>query len=357
MADDSVGDFIADLYAVIGAEAPVEESIGDFIGEQLDAAEASDIESAPVEAEIRDRAEESAPQDEAVEVSAETVTDEGNAEPGSQITTAPQSMSAKDREAYYALTPEQQKWVSDRDREQQADYTKKTMEVAEQRKYYEDIEKVTGPRREQFAMNGMNVAQGIDQLLSLSDFAQRDPIGFTSYLLESRGLSLADVANQQAGGQAPSDPQIVDLQQRLAAQENHLAQQNQQQLQQQGQVVTGVINDFASKHPFYEELHDDMVPIVVTLKESKPGLSHNQYLDMAYKMAAAANESVSSKMEIDRQAKANADRVAKAKQTAANARRAGGTNIQSTGTLPPTVAHSKNVDDFIGALVDERISA
>jgi hypothetical protein len=348
------GENMADDDAVIGAE-PVEESIGDFISEQFDAAEASDIESAPVE-EIRDRAEESVPQ-EAVEVSAETVTDEGNAEPESQITTAPQSMSAKDREAYYALTPEQQKWVSDRDREQQADYTKKTMEVAEQRKYYEDLDRVAGSRREQFAMNGMNVAQGFEQLLSLSDFAQRDPIGFTSYLLESRGLSLADVANQQAGGQVPSDPQIVDLQQRLAAQENHIAQQNQQQLEQQGQVVSGVINDFASKHPFYEDLHDDMVPIVVSLKESKPGLSHDQYLDMAYKMAAAANDNVSSKMEIDRQAKANADRVAKAKQTAANARRAGGTNIQSTGTLPPNVAHSKNVDDFIGALVDERISA
>lgn len=347
---------MADDDAVIGAE-PVEESIGDFISEQFDAAEASDIESAPVE-EIRDRAEESAPQDEAVEVSAETVTDEGNAEPESQITTAPQSMSAKDREAYYALPPEQQKWVSDRVKEQEADYTKKTMEVAEQRKYYEDLDRVAGSRREQFAMNGMNVAQGFEQLLSLSDFAQRDPIGFTSYLLESRGLSLADVANQHAGGQqAPSDPQIVDLQQRLQAQENHIAQQNQQQLQQQGQVVSGVINDFAAAHPFYEDLHDEMVPIVVSLKESKPGLSHDQYLDMAYKMAAAANDGVSSKMEIDRQAKANADRVAKAKQTAASARRAGGTNIQSTGTLPPNVAHSKNVDDFIGALVDERISA
>ena len=342
--------------AVIGAE-PVEESIGDFIGEQFDAAEASDIESSPVE-EIRDRAEESAPQDEAVEVSAETVTDEGNAEPESQITTAPQSMSAKDREAYYALPPESQQWISDRVKEQEADYTKKTMEVAEQRKYYEDLDKVAGSRREQFAMNGMNVAQGFEQLLSLSDFAQRDPIGFTSYLLESRGLSVADVANQHAGGQqAPSDPQIVDLQQRLQAQENHIAQQNQQQLQQQGQVVSGVINDFAAAHPFYEDLHDDMVPIVVSLKESKPGLSHDQYLDMAYKMAAAANDNVSSKMDIDRQAKANVDRVAKAKQTAANARRAGGTNIQSTGTLPPSVAHSNNVDDFIGALVDERISA
>jgi hypothetical protein len=62
-------------------------------------------------------------------------------------------------------------------------------------------------------------------------------------------------------------------------------------------------------------------------------------------------------MDIDRRAQSDASRVAKAKKTAASARRAGGTNIQSTGTLPPSVAHSKNVDDFIGALVDERISA
>ena len=347
--------------AVIGAEQSEqpEQSVGDFIAELYD--EDASTETAQ---DTSDRAEIAAPVEaeksaEPVEAeSASTEARQEEAEPADAAITAPQSMSAEDREAFYTLPPEAQKWVSDRDKEQQADYTKKTMEVAEQRKYYEDLDRIAASRREQFAMNGMNVAQGFEQLLSLSDYAQRDPIGFASYLLESRGLSLADVAaNQQAGGQAPSDPQIVDLQQRLAAQENHLAQQNQQQLQQQGQVVTGVINDFASKHPFYEELHDDMVPIVVTLKESKPGLSHDQYLDMAYKMAAAANESVSNKMEIDRQAQANAERVAKAKENAANARRAGGTNIQSTGTLPPTVAHSKNVDDFIGALVDERISA
>ena len=347
--------------AVIGAEQSEqpEQSVGDFIAELYD----EDASTETVQ-DTSDRAEIAAPveaEQSAEPVEAESASTEARqeeAEPADAAITAPQSMSAEDREAFYTLPPEAQKWVSDRDKEQQADYTKKTMEVAEHRKYYEDLDRVAASRREQFAMNGMNVAQGFEQLLSLSDYAQRDPIGFASYLLESRGLSLADVAaNQQAGGQAPSDPQIVDLQQRLAAQENHLAQQNQQQLQQQGQVVTGVINDFASKHPFYEELHDDMVPIVVTLKESKPGLSHDQYLDMAYKMAAAANESVSNKMEIDRQAPANAERVAKAKENAANARRAGGTNIQSTGTLPPTVAHSKNVDDFIGALVDERISA
>jgi hypothetical protein len=345
------GDHIMADDAIIGAE-PVEASIGDFIGEQFDVAEASDIESSPAE-EIRDRAEESAPQDEAVEVSAET--DEVSAEPESQTATAPQSMSAKDREAFYTLPPESQQWISDRVKEQEADYTRKTMEVAEQRKFYEKLEQAIAPRRQQFAMNGMDDSTALTQLFALSDYAERDPVSFTRYLLHNRGIPLSALTDN--AGVEPGDPQIVDLQQRLAAQENHLAQQNQQQLQQQSQVVTGVINDFAAAHPFYEELHDDMVPIVVTLKESKPGLSHDQYLDMAYKMAAAANESVSSKMEIDRRAQANAERVAKAKENAANARRAGGTNIQSTGTLPPTVAHSKNVDDFIGALVDERISA
>ena len=51
------GEFMED-DAVIGAEL-VEESIGDFIGEQFDAAEATETESVPVAQEIRDRAEES----------------------------------------------------------------------------------------------------------------------------------------------------------------------------------------------------------------------------------------------------------------------------------------------------------
>ena len=344
------GDHMAD-DAVIGAE-PVEESIGDFIGEQFDVAEASDIESSPVE-EIRDRSEESAPQDEAVEVSAET--DEVSAEPESQTATAPQSMSAKDREAFYTLPPESQQWISDRVKEQEADYTKKTMEVAEQRKFYEKLEQAIAPRRQQFAMNGMDDSTAITQLLALSDYAERDPVSFTRYLLHNRGIPLSALTDN--AGVEPGDPQIAEMQQRLAGFENHIAQQNQQQLAQQGQVVSGVIDDFASKHPFYSELEADMVPIVVSLKESKPGLTHDQYLDLAYKMAAAANDNVSSKIEIDRKAKSDAERVAKAKQNAASARRAGGTNIQPTGNLPPSVAHSKNVDDFIGALVDERISA
>ena len=203
------GDHMAD-DAVIGAE-PVEESIGDFIGEQFDVAEASDIESSPVE-EIRDRAEESVPQDEAVEVSAET--DEVSAEPESQTATAPQSMSAKDREAFYTLPPERQQWISDRVKEQEADYTKKTMEVAEQRKFYEKLEQAIAPHRQQFAMNGMDDSTAITQLLALSDYAERDAVSFTSYLLHNRGIPLSALTDN--AGVEPGDPQIAEMQQRLA---------------------------------------------------------------------------------------------------------------------------------------------
>ncbi len=340
--------------AVIGAE-PVEESISDFIGEQFDAAEASGIESEPSVEETRDRAEEPAPQDEAVEVSAET--DDVSAESEVQIASAPQSMSSKDREAFYALPPDSQQWLSDRAKEQEADYTKKTMEVAEQRKYYEGIEQVIAPRRQQFAMNGMDVSTGLNQIFTLSDFAGRDPVGFSRLLLKNSGIPLSALTETDTAGAEPGNPQIAEMQQRLSGFENHFAQQNQQQLVQQGQVVSGVIEEFANQHPFYSELEDDMVPIIVALKDSKPGLTHNQYLDMAYKMVVAANDNVSSKIEIDRKAQADADRVAKAKKNAASARRAGGTNIQSTGSLPSGVAHSKNVDEFIGDLYEQLASA
>jgi hypothetical protein len=345
------GDQMSD-DAVIGAE-PVEESISDFIGEQFDAAEASGIESEPSVEETRDRAEEPAPQDEAVEVSAET--DDVSAESEVQIAPAPQSMSSKDREAFYALPSESQQWLSDRVKEQESDYTKKTMEVAEQRKYYEGIEQAIAPRRQQFAMNGMDVSTGLNQLFALSDLAEKDPVGFSRLLLNNSGIPLSALTD--TAGAEPGNPQIAEMQQRLSGFENHFAQQNQQQLEQQGQVVSSVIEDFANQHPFYSELEDDMVPIVVALKDSKPGLTNNQYLDMAYKMAAAANDNVSSKIEIDRKAQSDADRVAKAKKNAASARRAGGTNIQSTGSLPSGVAHSKNVDEFIGNLVDQLASA
>tara|TARA_R110002110_G_scaffold3609_1_gene18505 strand:- start:224 stop:1261 length:1038 start_codon:yes stop_codon:yes gene_type:complete len=338
------------------AEQPViGQSMDDFMGEQFDALEAEEIEE-QVSADVEESVETKTDNVETETVLTEDAVDESESEPEtSQTITAPQSMSAKDRESFYELPPASQKWIVDRVKAQEGDYTRKSMEVAEQKRFYEKIEKAIAPRRQQLALDGMDEGTAIDQLFALSDFASSDPVNFTRYLFQQRGIPLS--ALDQPGGQQAADPQMLAMQQRLQNFEGHLAQQQQLQHQKTTEAVQTDVEKFSSETPFYQELQPEMVPIVTALKQSKPGLSNLEYLQMSYKMALAANEDVSAKIEIDQRAKSESQRIAKAKKAAKQARKAGGVNIKSTGALPAAAKKAKSVDDFIGALVDERMTA
>jgi hypothetical protein len=90
-----------------------QESMDDFMGAQFDALEEEPAEVA-AEPETLASGEPDAQPDSAAEaVDADVADDDGG--PEDQAATAPpQSMSAKDRETFYALPPESQKWISDR---------------------------------------------------------------------------------------------------------------------------------------------------------------------------------------------------------------------------------------------------
>jgi hypothetical protein len=333
----------------------VEESMDDFMGAQFDAIESESPSEGTPPQETSGSSESLGYPEDIVAKATDDADSEGS-EPEDQTITAPRSMSVKDREAFYTLPPENQKWISDRVKAQEADYTRKTMEVAEQRKLYDKLEQAIAPRRQQFAMNGMDEGTAIGQLLALSDYADSDPVGFTRYLLGQRGIPVSALTTAP-GVDNYVDPQMLAMQNRLQRFENYFTQQQTQQVEQQGEVISGVIDSFANANPFYGELEGEMIPIVSALRESKPGLTSDQYLQMAYKMALATNDEVSGKIEVDRKARSEAERIAKAKKNATAARRAGGTSIRATGTLPAGAARAKSVDDFIGALVDERMTA
>ena len=328
------------------------QSMDDFMGEQFDVLEA---ESPEESASVEQSASEEAHTDDVVDETTESNTESEGSEPDNQTITAPQSMSAKDREAFYTLPPESQQWISDRVKSQEADYTRKTMEVAEQRKIYDRLEQAIAPRRQQFAMGGMDDSTAIGQLFALSDYAESDPVGFSRYLLNQRGIPIS--ALTEPGVENHVDPQMLAMQNRLQGFENHFSQQQAQQSEQEGAVVSGVIDGFASDNPFYGELESEMIPIVSALRESKPGLTSEQYLATAYKMAIAANDEVAAKINVDIKAKSEAERISKAKKQSSAAKRAGGTRVSSTGVLPAGAAKAKSVDDFIGALVDDRMTA
>ena len=280
-------------------------------------------------------------------------TDEPVAE---QATVAPQSMSAKDREAFAALPSEQQKWMSDRAKEQEAAFTQKTMDLADKSKSFDRLEQVLGPRRQQLAMEGMDDSTAVGQLFALSDFANTDPVGFVKHICQARGIPLA--ALTESGGQDMTvDPQLAAMQQKMQGFESFLTNQQTQANQQAYAAINAEMETFAQANEHYSELESEMIPVVAALRQSNPNLSNADVLAKAYKMAIAANEGVSAKVEAAKAAKAETDRLAMAKARAAKAKKAVGANVERSGARPAGKAGAENVEDFIGSLVDERMTA
>ena len=282
---------------------------------------------------------------------------EATSEPDdSQTIVSPQSMSAKDREAFAALPPEQQKWISDRAKEQESAFTQKTMDLAEKSKGFEKLEQILGPRRQQLAMDGMDDSTAVGQLFALSDFANNDPLGFVKYLLNARQIPLTAL-NEPSGQQQPVDPQLAAMQQKMQGFENFLTQQQMQARQQAELAINNDVQKFAKENEFYAELESEMIPVVAALRQNDPNLSNSAALTKAYKMAIGGNDSVSAKVAAAQAAKAGTDKVATAKARAAKSKKAVGSNVTRSGTRPASKAGAENVEDFIGELVDERMTA
>jgi hypothetical protein len=281
---------------------------------------------------------------------------EVSSEPDNQTITAPQSMSAKDRETFTTLPPEQQKWISDRAKEQESAFTQKTMELAEQRKGYDKLDQILAPRRQQLALDGMDDSTAIGQLFALSDYANNDPIGFVKYMMNARQIPMSALT-ESAGPQQPADPQLAAMQQKMQGFENFLTQQQMQAQQQAETSINSDVQKFAQDNEFYAELENEMIPVVAALRQNDPSLSNHDALSKAYKMAIAANDGVSAKVEASKSTKAETDKVALAKARAAKSKKAAASNVVRSGARPAGKAGVENVEDFIGGLVDERMTA
>ena len=281
---------------------------------------------------------------------------EASSEPDDQTITAPQSMSAKDREAFTTLPPEQQKWISDRAKEQESAFTQKTMELADQRKGYDKLDQILAPRRQQLALDGMDDSTAVGQLFALSDYANNDPIGFVKYMMNARQIPMSALT-ESAGPQQPADPQLAAMQQKMQGFENFLTQQQMQAQQQAETAINGDVQKFAQDNEFYAELENEMIPVVAALRQNDPNLSNHDALSKAYKMAIAANDGVSAKVEASKSTKAETDKVAMAKARAAKSKKAAASNVVRSGARPAGKAGVENVEDFIGGLVDERMTA
>jgi hypothetical protein len=177
---------------------------------------------------------------------------------------APKNWSEEVRSKFKDLPRDAQEYMLKRDKEMTADYTRKTQEVAQQRKSYESLDKVIAPMRQQIAASGVGEAEYISRLLNADMALRNNPKMAIKQLAQGYGIDLSSIEENVDWND--SDPQITQLQQQNQAILAELNQFKQQNLQSARQQTENQISTFAQskdekgnlKYPHFEQVRVKM---------------------------------------------------------------------------------------------------
>ena len=280
----------------------------------------------------------------------------------------PAYWSLEDQQMFRKQPEEVQKWMAERDGLLASNHTKKTQELAEKSKRYEEFDRVLAPHRKAAAQQGMTEAGYVNSLFEISNFANRDPAAFLKWFAAERKVDLAPLAFAAPAPAVPaagdddifadpaapavpaaSDPAIHGLQtalDTLGAQVNKItgsiAERSSADQQNQDNQVAQAIDQFRAatddngspKFPYFDEVRGLMGQL---LSPDENGNRRAETMEAAYDMAVHATPETRAKLEAARDATAARKRQEERKGKADAAQRAGSSITGSpAGSTMPT---------------------
>jgi hypothetical protein len=288
----------------------------------------------------------------------------GEQQPDLAAIEAPANWPDDARAAFAALPPRLQHHYIDSAKYMQADYTRKTQALAQERRGIQEINQIIGPRQQSWMMQGMRPAQAIGQLLALSDYADKDFGGFVKYLAQQRGIDLQSALglNQNQDADEYIDPQVKSLQDQVSEMQQMLEQAgkfSQQQAQQQqvaqyqqaySRTAQGIDQfaqtknpDGTAKYPYFEHLEDDMAGLI------EAGLANS--IDDAYDKALHANPQTRRLVLQRVQAQSNEQLRKRAQQATRAASSISGAHANGAGTT----SEGMSIRELLEATSDGRL--
>jgi len=257
----------------------------------------------------------------------------------------PASWSKEDRAVFATLPPNVQDLLSRREREMTADYTRKTQEIAEIRRFSDDIRPVFEKNQQLIAHAGAPPAQVMDQLLGMYGYSQRDPAGYLKWAAQSLGVDLSQLT--QAPTDEYADPgllelrnQLTPLHQQVQSVTQYIQEQQRQQQEQAVQQTLSVIESFAQEkdasgtplRPYFEQVKVSMGRL---LQPDANGNALATDLQDAYDKATWADPAIRAELQ---KPKAPDETVKNAKQVRAmNVRSNGAASAEASGSLRDTL--------------------
>ena len=240
---------------------------------------------------------------------------------------APKNWSEDVKGTFKDLPREAQEYMLKRDKEMTADYTRKTQEVAQQRKSYESLDKVIAPVRQRIAASGIGESEYISRLLNADMALRNNPKVAIKQLAQGYGIDLSSI--EDTGDWNDSDPQITQLQQQNQAILAELNQFKRQNLQSARQQTEAQINGFAGtkddkgnlKYPHFDKLRVKMGNLIDAgeAKGLEDAYAKAVRLDDELYKQSLDNQRKSAKAEEDARRKAAVEKAKKVRPRTATA--------------------------------------
>lgn len=178
---------------------------------------------------------------------------------------APKNWSDDVKKVFDTLPRKSQEFMIKRDKEMTSDYTKKTQDLAEQRKNIEALDKVLQPARQNIQATGIGEAEYISRLLNADQALRTNPKMALRQLAQGYGINLSSLEDESESWNDP-DPQIAQLMQQnqqIMAELNQFKQQNMQSTVAQTEQT---VEQFSTKtdangnllHPHFDKVRVKM---------------------------------------------------------------------------------------------------
>ena len=178
---------------------------------------------------------------------------------------APKNWTADVKKVFDTLPAESQEFMIKRDKEMTSDYTKKTQELAEQRKNIEALDKVLQPARQAINATGIGEAEYISRLLNADNALRTNPKMALRQLAQGYGIDLSSM-NEESESWNDPDPQYAQLMQQNQQIMQELNNFKQQNIQSTVAQTEQTVEQFSNKtnaegklmHPHFDKVRVKM---------------------------------------------------------------------------------------------------
>tara|TARA_R110000772_G_scaffold144333_1_gene254084 strand:+ start:225 stop:1355 length:1131 start_codon:yes stop_codon:yes gene_type:complete len=178
---------------------------------------------------------------------------------------APKNWSDDVKKVFDTLPQESQEFMIKRDKEMTSDYTKKTQELAEQRKNIEALDKVLQPARQTIHATGISEPEYISRLLNADNALRTNPKMALRQLAQGYGIDLSSM-NEESESWNDPDPQYAQLLQQNQHIMSELNQFKQQNMQSTVAQTEQTVEQFSAKtgadgkltHPHFDKVRVKM---------------------------------------------------------------------------------------------------